>query len=209
MLTGFELGGSLGRPGLGDRVRRMYFSLLYARRSDPWNYETCEYNREKYKITLRALGEERLNRALEVGCSIGVFTAMLADRSDHTLAIDVAPAAVARTRRRLRDRECVQVRRAALPEWTPPGQFDAIVCSEVLYYLTPEAMITSFHAFERSLLPGGKIVAVHRRGKGRSAPLHGDRVHDLLIEHARNVHAYSETHDRFRLDRFDAPMSSN
>jgi SAM-dependent methyltransferase len=209
MIAGFELDGPLRRPGLGDRVRRLYFSLLYARRSDPWNYESCEYNREKYLITLRALGEERLNRSLEVGCSIGVFTAMLADRSDSTLAIDVAPAAVAGARARLRGRECVQVRRAALPEWKPPGQFDAIICSEVLYYLTPEAMIKSFRALERSLLPGGKIVAVHRRGKGRSAPLHGDRVHDLLIEHTRNVHAYSETHDRFRLDRFDAPMSSD
>jgi cyclopropane fatty-acyl-phospholipid synthase-like methyltransferase len=209
MITGFELDGPLGRPRLGDRMRRVYFSLLYARRPDPWNYEFCEYNREKYEITLRALGEERLNRSLEVGCSIGVFTAMLADRSDRTLAIDVAPAAVARTRARLRSRESVHVRRAALPEWTPPGQFDAIVCSEVLYYLTPDAMIKSFHALERSLRPGGKIVAVHRRGKGRSAPLPGDRVPDLLIEHARNAHGHSETHDRFRLDRFDAPMSPN
>jgi cyclopropane fatty-acyl-phospholipid synthase-like methyltransferase len=186
----------------------LYFSLLYARRSDPWNYESSEYEHEKYKTTLAALGDKRLHRVLEIGCSVGVFTDMLADRSDHLLAIDVAPAAVARARTRLKDRESVQVRRAALPEWTPPGQFDAIVCSEVLYYLTPNALLRSFHSLERSLRPGGSLIAVHRRGKGRSAPLHGDRMHDLLIEHRTNMHAYSETHDRFRLDRFDAPSES-
>lgn len=130
---------------------------------------------------------------------------MLAERTDSLLAMDVVPSAVNRARHRLRHHSDVRVERGALPEWEPPGRFDLIVCSEVLYYLSRDAMLASVDALERALVPGGSLLVVHRRGKGRSSPLHGDTVHDLVIERTRLTHGRSETHQRFRLDRFDAP----
>jgi trans-aconitate methyltransferase len=192
------------RPTLSDRIRRLYLALLYVRAWDPWGYEGSTYEQSKYRNTLDALGQRNFRRALEVGCSVGVFSTMLADRTEELLAIDVASAAVKRARRRLGARKNVKVERAALPEWSPPGKFDLIVCSEVLYYLRREAMLASFRLLESSLAPGGSLIAVHRRGKGRSSPLHGDEVHNLLIKHATTKHVHSETHDGYRLDRFDA-----
>jgi trans-aconitate methyltransferase len=182
----------------------MYFTLLYLRSNDPWDYESSEYEHRKYQATLNALPRAHFSRTLEVGCSIGVFTSMLAERTDELLAIDVAPAAVTRARRRLAGHKGVRVERAALPEWRPAARFDLIVCSEILYYLDRDAMLASFQRLEQSLAPGGSLVAVHRRGKGRSSPLHGDLVHDLLIKNTSARHAYSERHNRFLLDRFDA-----
>ena len=200
-MNGFATNHGLG---IGDHLRRCYFSLLYAANNDPWGYESREYERRKYETTLNALKGMRYARALEVGCSIGVFTAMLAERVDYLLAIDVAPAAVRRARSRLGNLQNVEVTRAALPEWSPPGPFDLIVCSEVLYYLSETALLRSLRTLECSLTPTGSIVAVHRRGKGRSSPLHGDTVHELLLRHTTLRHAHSEIHSSFRLDRLDA-----
>lgn len=191
-------------PSIGDFVRRSYFSLLYAANKDPWGYESSEYEHCKYEKTINVIEGRRCARALEVGCSIGVFTAMLAERVDYLLAIDVAPAAVKRARSRLANLRNVEVVRAALPEWNPPGQFDLIVCSEVLYYLNETALLHSLRVLESSLTRTGSIVAVHRRGKGRSSPLHGDTVHELLIRHTTLRHAHSEINSKFRLDRLDA-----
>jgi predicted TPR repeat methyltransferase len=84
------------------RLGREYFEELYAKSNDPWNFETSEYERNKYRRTLEVLGERRFERALEAGASIGVFTEMLAGRCDELLAVDVSERAVVAARERLR-----------------------------------------------------------------------------------------------------------
>ena len=61
---------------------RDYFEGIYADGPDPWGFETSEYERRKYDLTLAALPRRRYARALEPGCSIGVLTADLARRCD-------------------------------------------------------------------------------------------------------------------------------
>ena len=73
-------------------------------------------------------------RAFEAGCSIGVFTALLADRCDELLAVDIAQTAVEAARGRLAARTHVHVERRTLPQQWPAGPFDLVVCSEILYY---------------------------------------------------------------------------
>jgi len=58
---------------------RSYFELLYLL-GDPWQYEISENERNKYNQILACLADERPRRALETGCSIGVFTELLAPR---------------------------------------------------------------------------------------------------------------------------------
>ncbi|RIJ44083.1 SAM-dependent methyltransferase, partial [Clavibacter lycopersici] len=77
------------------------FDAAYARAEDPWRVTTRWYERRKRLATLAALPDERYGRALEIGCSIGVTTAGLAERVDELLAVDVAPTAVERARARL------------------------------------------------------------------------------------------------------------
>ena len=82
-------------------LRREHFEARYAADPDPWDFETSAYEHDKYERTLAALGDRRYARAFEAGCSIGVFTAMLAERCDALLAVDIAQAAVDAARERL------------------------------------------------------------------------------------------------------------
>ena len=71
-----------------DSLDLGHFEKLYERNPDPWRFASSDYERMKYAATLEALPKERYARALDVGCSIGVFTAALAQRCDHLLGIE-------------------------------------------------------------------------------------------------------------------------
>ena len=84
----------------GARLERAYFDDLYLRDPDPWDFATSDYERDKYADSLAALGDRRFGRALEAGCSIGVFTQALARVARELVAVDVSAAAVAAARER-------------------------------------------------------------------------------------------------------------
>jgi predicted TPR repeat methyltransferase len=190
---------------LKGRLGREYFEGLYAESEDPWDFETSEYERNKYGRTLEVLGELRFERALEAGASIGVFTEMLADRCDELLAVDVSERAVAAARERLAGRRHVRIERRTLPEEMPDGPFDLIVASEVLYYFTREVMLATLRAFEREMIPGGALLAVHWRRETRTYPLQGDEVHELLMRHTRLQNTRTILEPDYRLDLFEDP----
>src|ERR1700744_4973631 len=68
------------RLGVSGSFDGEYFDLLYAQRSDPWDFATSPYEAAKYAATLAALPKPRYKNALELGCSIGVLTQQLAPR---------------------------------------------------------------------------------------------------------------------------------
>lgn len=185
------------------RLEREYFEGLYAESPDPWNFETSEYERRKYGRTLGALGDRRFRRALEAGCSTGVFTAMLAPRCDGLLAVDTSERAVALARERLAGYPDVRVERRTLPEEMPEGPFDLIVASEILYYLPEAVMLRTLRRCEAELAPGGVLLAVHWRRETRTYPLQGDEVHDLLVRHSRLRNTETVVEENYRLDLFE------
>src|SRR5260370_7207413 len=67
---------------------REYFTRLYEENEDPWNYESSDYEAEKYEASLQALPRDQYQNAFEIGCSIGVFTAKLAPRCRNLLSVD-------------------------------------------------------------------------------------------------------------------------
>jgi predicted TPR repeat methyltransferase len=188
------------------RLGREYFEGLYAESGDPWDFETSEYERNKYGRTLEVLGERRFHRALEAGASIGVFTEMLADRCDELLAVDVSELAVNAARERLAGQGHVRVKRRTLPEEMPDGPFDLIVASEVLYYFPREEMAAALRAFERELAQGGTLLAVHWRRETKTYPLQGDEVHELLVGHMRLQNSKTIVETDYRLDLFEDPV---
>lgn len=192
--------------GSGRRLRSAYFDALYAERADPWDFESSGYEHRKYEATLTALGppERRFGRAFEAGCSIGVFTQMLAWRCDRLLAVDLSAPAVERARERLRGESHVQVERMALPDELPGGQFDLVLFSEVLYYWDARLLTSALDDLEALLAPGASLVAVHWRPPTRDYPLRGDAVHDLLRDRLRDlVHVTAVSDPSYRLDRWD------
>ncbi len=182
-----------------DRAPVAHFERLTRASDDPWDYETSAYEQAKYRRTLAHL-PERIPRALELGCSVGVFTAMLAPRCERLLAVDFSPTSLRHARRRLAGTDNVELRRERLPEGTPAGPFEAIVCSEILYYWSPALVGDGLRRIEAALAPGGTLVAVHwRRGDPRR-DLDGDDVHAILRDEARLVHRGGEESEDFLLD---------
>lgn len=132
------------------------FDALYRKAPDPWNYETSAYEAEKYRRCLSLLPRERYARGLEIGCSIGVMSGEIAARCDSLLALDFAPTAVARARGRGIANARFEV--AEIPGDWPPGCWDLIVLSEVLYYLAPGALETALDRVSAALAPGGSCL---------------------------------------------------
>ena len=186
----------------GGRLEQAYFDDLYRRDPDPWDFATSAYERDKYADTLAALGERRFDRALEVGCSIGVFTEALAARCRELVAVDVSPAAVESARARTASLARVRVDRASLPEDMPDGSFDLIVCSEVLYYWDAELLERGLDTLVAGLAPGGLLLAVHWTEPTREYPLQGGEVHRILAARRdlRRLHGHDGSH--YRLDLF-------
>ncbi len=155
-----------------------YFDRMYAGDPDPWGFTNRWYEQRKYALTLAALPCPTWDRALEVGCSVGVFTAELAARCTSLVALD--PSAAALSAARARVPESVRLVQGAVPDCWPDGTYDLVVLSEVGYYLDSRDLARLLDLVERDLAPGGAVVACHWRHPVADYPLTGDQVHAAL-----------------------------
>lgn len=176
-----------------------YFDDIYAASPDPWRFTTSAYERAKYAATLEALPRPRYQRALEVGCSIGVFTRDLAPRCDSLVALDPAPAALDAARERCADHPHLGFVLGAVPETWPPGRFDLIVLSEVLYFLDSNDLARLAGQVSASLEPGGDCVLVHWLGE-TDYPLSGDEAVEGFVAAGALTPVRQVRTDRYRLD---------
>jgi SAM-dependent methyltransferase len=157
-----------------------YFRDRYASSADPWGLAERWYEARKYALTVALLPRQRYGAAFEPGCSIGVLTAQLAPRCDRLLACDAVPDAVAAARSRAAGLPGVRVERLVIPGEWPPGAFDLIVLSELLYYFDDADLGQVLGLGIGSLRPGGQILAVHWRHPAPDHPRTGDEVHEAL-----------------------------
>jgi predicted TPR repeat methyltransferase len=185
------------------RVAPEFFDELYAHDQDPWRFASSGYERDKYRDTLAALGDRRWARALEIGCSIGVFTQLLATRCDELVGLDVSERALGLARERLARTSNVTLSLAAFPEEAPAGPWDLVVCSEVLYYLDADGFALATARLEAALEEGTSVLAVHWRPPTATYPLRGDEVHDRLTERLGRWHSFDGRQPLYRLDRFE------
>jgi cyclopropane fatty-acyl-phospholipid synthase-like methyltransferase len=107
---------------------------------------------------------------------------MLAPRCESLVAVDFSPTALTEARRRLAGADTVEIIQATLPEQTPLGPFDTIVCSELLYYWSTPVVREGMQQIEAALTEGGTLVAVHWLGRDHRRELDGDQVHRILRE---------------------------
>ena len=178
-----------------------YFDALYAADPDPWKFRTSPYEAAKYEATLAALPREHYDSALEIGCSIGVLTRMLAPRCGALLALDGSARALADARRHCAGLAQVSFARREIPRQWPRGRHDLILFSEVLYYLDEEDLARTATLALRALRPGGELLLVHWTGT-TDYPLSGDAAVEGFMAAAGPALApvaQSRT-DRYRLD---------
>jgi cyclopropane fatty-acyl-phospholipid synthase-like methyltransferase len=178
-----------------------YFDALYSVNPDPWNFETSPYERAKYALTLNTLPKLRYRSALEVGCSIGVLTRLLASRCDAVLAVDAARIPLVEAGRRCADLPGVRFEQMFVPGQWPNGGFDLILLSEVIYYLSREDVGRLAARVTNCLANEGCVILVHWIGS-TDYPLSGDDAVSLFIERMGStcIVERADRYSRFRLD---------
>ena len=110
---------------------------LYADTDDPWNFNRSAYEQGKFAATRDALSRPSYRAALELGCGNGALAAYLSPACDEYTGIDAVEKAVEAARRRVPGARFMC---NYYPCPLPPDQFDLIVLSEVLYFLSPDVI---------------------------------------------------------------------
>ena len=182
-----------------------YFDNLYNNHPDPWNFETSEYEANKYSATLAALPKARYRAAFELGCSIGVLTARLAELCDSLLSVDVSEKAMERAIQRCQHLPQVSFQLMRVPEEYPTDLFDLTLVSEVGYYWSWEDLKKAQQLIIDHLEPGGHLLLVHWTLYARDYPLSGDEVHDSFLERNGSDlrHLGGQREEQYRLDLFE------
>jgi SAM-dependent methyltransferase len=160
-----------------------HFAERYAASPDPYRLADRWYEARKYALTVALLPRQRYGAAFEPGCSIGVLTAKLAPRCEKLLACDAIGSAVTSARARTASLPGVRVERRAIPRDWPPGEFDLIVFSEILYYFGDADLDQVLRLGTGALRPDGHLLAVHWRHLAPDHPRTGDEVHQALGRH--------------------------
>jgi SAM-dependent methyltransferase len=186
-----------------------YFDDMYAAAADPWGFGDRWYERRKYALTIASLPEPRYVSAYEPGCSIGVLSALLAERCESLLCTDGSAAAVSKARARLETARGVTVEQRWLPDDWPDATFDLVVLSELLYYFDAAALPGLLQLALDSLTPGGTLLAAHWRHPVADYPVSGDTVHARLAEAATArgaIRLSQHEEDDFLLDVWVMPV---
>jgi len=161
--------------------RRHEFEYKYGSHGDYFGYRSRPYERTKYERTLSLIRAWRTGRtsALEIGCSVGVFTAMMAEDFDEVFAIDIANEALALAKAEVAGRGRVTYLRSDVLNLDAGRRFDVILCAEVLMYVRQRHGDAVCRVLDAHLNPGGLIIEVSQQDReaGRPKFFHGwDRV---------------------------------
>jgi cyclopropane fatty-acyl-phospholipid synthase-like methyltransferase len=170
---------------------RMYFNWRY-RSPDPYKVSASGYEREKMERVMATLGfEKRFASILEIGCGEGNMTARLASISGRTLATDISDMAVRRTRETTSSFPNVETQRLDLLSDEPPGQFDLVVASEVLYYFGKDQLPAVLERITSCVKNRGSVALIHARAladdeTGVELKKFGARtIHEMFIHDPR------------------------
>ncbi|UHG92846.1 class I SAM-dependent DNA methyltransferase [Spirosoma oryzicola] len=183
-----------------------YFDDVYRANSDPWAFETSPYEKAKYEATVAALPNDRYENAFEIGCSIGVLSALLAQRCEKLLSVDASELPLEAARQRLAPYLNIAVRQMSIPNDFPDGHFDLIVMSEVGYYLVIDDLKRARQLMVDHLDTNGHLLLVHWTPFVHDYPLTGDQVHEHFLEIAGEgkslTHLLGQRTDKYRMDLF-------
>ncbi len=187
----------------GTSWDRSVFDRLYETSDDPWDFRSSPYEQRKYAATLELLPRGRIKAALEIGCSIGVLTARLAERCETLVAIDCAPAALSRAARACATLANVRFELHHVPASFPAGRFSLIVISEVLYFLSRDDIAVLASCCAGSLSEDGILVLANWTGP-TDTPCTGEAAAEAFIKAGRFKVSDTRREATFRLDRLDA-----
>ena len=178
---------------------RADLDAIYANDPDPWSFRTSPYEQERFERTLEALSRPHYRALLEIGCGNGELARRLSTRTARYVGLDAAPRALEEARRAVPNGEFVE---AYLPGPLPDAPFEAVVLSEVLYFLDRDGIAWLAHEVGRRW-PAAEILAVNYLQCSPKS-LNGDEAVDAFAvalgeEFSRDALTVTE---RYRIDRF-------
>lgn len=103
---------------------------------DPWGYGKHWYEKRRRQLIAAMLPNDQLGQVLEIGCSTGLITQLLAARARQVLAVDVSAMAVELARRNLQGLANVELVHGDITQQWPQQSFDHILLCDVAYYLS-------------------------------------------------------------------------
>jgi SAM-dependent methyltransferase len=125
------------KEGISRKMQEHYQNVWEA--GNAWDFETSEYEKQRYSYLLDKIKDRHYGRVLEIGCGSGCFTNLLTAIADRVVAVDIAPAAIERARRRVAGGGpgTVEFRVADIMEHdsTPGAPWDLVVLTETIYSL--------------------------------------------------------------------------
>jgi SAM-dependent methyltransferase len=117
-------------------------------------YEMRNFNRWIYSLIEPYLGP----KVVEIGCGVGSFTELLAEKDREVLALDIEPSYLERVRANLGSNRRVAIApydlSRPLPPELPAGSADAVVCMNVVEHL--ENDLEAFRHLVDFLAPAGE-----------------------------------------------------
>ena len=142
--------------------REQRFEKLYQNHEDPWDYQTSEYERSKYREMEEFLSGRKFIQSIEVGCSEGIFTKVLADLSHQVIALDISSTAIERASKRCKDHKNIEFRRFDVVTDPFPEGSDLICCGEILNCLaSKKQFLTVRNKIVEALSVGGWLLLVN------------------------------------------------
>lgn len=185
-----------------------YFDHLYEQNDDPWGYENRWYEARKRQICLSMLLKPMYQHGLEIGCSNGVFSRLLAKRCHQLTCLDGHAQAVQLAQQKLKDYPHVEVIQQHIPHQFPQGKYDLIVVSEILYYLTQDELEKTFEFIQDALTSEGLLLCCHWRYPIKGFEFDGDAVHQMLKQKLKLNHYLSCQDADFLVDVWSVETQS-
>jgi SAM-dependent methyltransferase len=139
---GAELGGSAGRWG-----------PLWGARPEDWA-RTEEQQVPTYEEALRRVGVEQGQRVLDIGCGVGVFLSLIADRGALPFGLDASEALIGLARERVPDADLRVGEMEALPY--DDDAFDHVAGFNSFFFATD--MVRALREAGRVAKPGAPVV---------------------------------------------------
>ena len=132
---------------------------------NPWDFDS-DYETRKREHIVSLMPRQRYESVLEIGCAEGHITGELAFMADTYRAIDIATPAIDMARIRAETLgyaserltfECQDV-----SDIDETDAYDLVICSEILYYVTPIAKLKAvISALRNSLRTDGYLLLAH------------------------------------------------
>ena len=134
------------------------FERKYSFAPDPWEVTSHSSYYEELRRFICQSRTNRWNKALDCGCGEGHFTSQLTDLCGEVHGVDVSRTAIDRARKQYSDGfwHNTDVRNIKDLDF-PAGNFDLIVCSQLLYYLAWSEASAFLTSLETLLSPDGVL----------------------------------------------------